>query len=260
MVDRFSDAFQPAFSSLKQTSAGALFEPLAWPQDLLVTKDFASTVQAQGNQPMDSFLRPLNWIISGKYGNQINCIIVSPHEANELVPLIRKFKKVTLHVYAPRLSLSHRNLDDVSFCVVPSISRSWNARSIATQINLFAGQLYLRDVAEYSSLCQFLGVASQPPNDSVRVACDGFINPEDRKAVDGVMARNCRFKVSPLAFLRTVMALRRKGQNFGGSHMGRLLNGELLKEEDFKQEEPVYESEPMEIGSVEVIDLTGDDD
>lgn len=260
VVNRFSDAFQPAFSSLVHTSARASFEPGAWPEDLLVTKDFSLTVNTSGNQSEDSFLRPVHWILSGKYGNQVSCIILSPHEANELMPLIRQYKKTTLHVYAPRLSLSHRNLGDLSFCAIPPVPRSWKAPSLTTQINLFAGRLYISNFAEYMFLCQFLGLCSRSPADNVRVGCDGFINPQDRALVDRVMARHCRFQISPLAFLRTVMALRRKNQSFGTSHMGRLLNGELLMEENFRKEDGADESEPTGVDSADIIDLTGGDD
>ncbi len=47
------------------------------------------------------------------------------------------------------------------------------------------------------------------------------------------MARHCTFTKSPVAFLRDVVSLRRKGMSFEVSHMGRLLNGEQLREQDF---------------------------
>ena len=43
-----------------------------------------------------------------------------------------------------------------------------------------------------------------------------------------------KFKKSPVAFLRSLISLRRKGMSFEGSHLGRILNGELLKQEHFE--------------------------
>jgi hypothetical protein len=43
-----------------------------------------------------------------------------------------------------------------------------------------------------------------------------------------------KFKKSPVAFLRALISLRRKGMSFEGSHLGRILNGELLKQEHFE--------------------------
>jgi hypothetical protein len=182
--NRFSTTFRPAFSTLESTSAGKSFEKLAWPQDLLVTSDFARTVNVEDGQFMDDYLRPAHWILSCNYGNQISCIIVSPYEANELLPLIRKHGHVSLHIYAPRLSISHQNLDDLSYCAIPPVSRSWSPPKISTQINLFAGQLYLRDFEEYLSLCRFLGLSNQPPDDRVRIGCDGFVDPADHALLD----------------------------------------------------------------------------
>lgn len=166
------------------TSAGKSFESSAWPQDLLVTNDFARTVQIADHQSMDDYLRPVHWILSANYGNQVSCVVVSPYEANRLLPLIRNGKKVTLHIYAPRLNDSHRSLDDLSYCAIPPVSRSWSPPKLSTQINLFAGQLYLRNFEEYHNLCRFLGLSNQPPDDQIRVACDGFVNPLDRVLLD----------------------------------------------------------------------------
>jgi hypothetical protein len=65
---------------------------------------------------------------------------------------------------------------------------------------------------------------------------DGFINPTSRSMFDLVMARECPFKTSPVTFLRMVMAMRRKGQSFRKSHFGRILNGELVTREHFREE------------------------
>lgn len=38
---------------------------------------------------------------------------------------------------------------------------------------------------------------------------------------------------SPIPFLKALFAMRRKGQGFAKSHLGRILNGELLRYEHF---------------------------
>jgi hypothetical protein len=175
VLNRFSAAFQPAFWTFTKTSASTAFEPGAWPQDLLVTSDFVNTVLQSDNEPLDQYLRPVHWIVSIKYKNTISCVIISPHEANELMPLVRGNRKVTLHIYTPRLSLSNRSLEDLAFCAIPAVSKLWVAPSLAPQINLFAGQLYLRDAWEYFALCRFLGLSYKPPPEGVTVAVDGYV-------------------------------------------------------------------------------------
>jgi len=66
ILDRFSDAFQPAFELFGNTSAIECLEKETWPVHLLITADFAQTVHASGNQLLDSFLRPVHWVASGK--------------------------------------------------------------------------------------------------------------------------------------------------------------------------------------------------
>jgi hypothetical protein len=41
------------------------------------------------------------------------------------------------------------------------------------------------------------------------------------------------FKRTPIPLLRALFAMRRKGQGFANSHLGRILNGELLTDEHF---------------------------
>ena len=228
-----SDAFQPAFGALSNTTASNCYEKNAWPDDLLVTTDFTQTVQASSGELLDSFLRPVHWVVSFKNGDRIDFVVLSPYEAQELLPSIRQHKRVILHVYSPRLSVSVRTLEDLSFCAVPAVPESRSSPATARLLNLFAGQLYIRTYEEYESLCSFLGLSSHPPGDHIEVACDGFISPPNRAKSDSIMVRACPFTTSPVAFLRMVIALRRKGQSFTNSHFGMILNGELISREHF---------------------------
>ncbi|CAG8973653.1 hypothetical protein HYALB_00002219 [Hymenoscyphus albidus] len=225
----WSAAFLPAFSTLHNTTANAYYESTAWPRDLLVTADFANTVRATDGQDLDSFLRPVHWIIRCKRGSVVNYVVVSPYEAQELLPLIRQHKQVTLHIYSPRLSLSMPTLEDLSLYAIPAVPESWSAPAISIHLNLFAGQLYIRTYEDYLLLCSFLGLCSRRPENGVEVASDGFMGQAWRAA-------SCPFTTSPLAFVRTMMLLRRKGQSISFSHIGQLLNGELITREQFSRE------------------------
>lgn len=233
VLKRSSDAFQPAFETLRRTTASSHYDSRAWPDDLLVTTDFANTIQASDDQFLDSFLRPVHWILSCKGRSAVECVVLSPYEAQELLPSIRESKVVTLHTYSPRPSVSVRTLEDLSFCAVPAVPQSLPDPDVIRHLNLFAGQLYIQDFGEYMMLCEFLGLCSQPPDDSVQVACDGFISPTSRANSERAMIRVCPFTASPVAFLRMIIALRRKGQSFSSSHFGKILNGELIGRNEF---------------------------
>jgi len=72
----------------------------------------------------------------------------------------------------------------------------------------------------------------------MEVACDGFINPSTsvKSQPDASMVpaeESCPFTRSPVNFVRMVITLRRKGQGFTTSHLGKVLNGELILAEHF---------------------------
>lgn len=234
ILDRYSDAFQPAFELFGNTSAMEYLEIRTWPANLLVTADFARTVRVSEDQHLDSFLRPVHWVLSGKNRNTVDCVVLSPYEAHELLPYIRQYNVVTLHVYSPRVSMSMRTLEDLSFCAIPAVPKRWSQPPFVMQLNLFAGQLYLRSYEDYLSVCRFLGLCFRPPCAPIPVAWDGFISPTRRVEFDAVMDTECPFQISPVGFLRKLMALRRKGQGFQKSHFGRILHGELLAKEQFQ--------------------------
>ncbi|KAH8676420.1 hypothetical protein BGZ60DRAFT_562097 [Tricladium varicosporioides] len=231
VLKRSSSAFQQAFETLRRTTAIDFYDSTAWRNDFLVTTDFANTIQAPDGQFLDSFLRPVHWVLSFRSQSTVDYVVLSPYEAQELLPSIRKSKFMTLHIYSPRSSLSVRTLEGLSFCAIPAVPKYLPDRNIIRHLNLFAGQLYIRDFEEYTMLCEFLGLCSRPPDDGVKVACDGFIRPDSESSLATVRA--CKFTTSPVAFLRIIMALRRKGQSFSSSHLGKILNGELIDGAEF---------------------------
>ncbi|KAJ4467172.1 hypothetical protein C8J55DRAFT_439106 [Lentinula edodes] len=225
-----------------------------WSPGLYVTVDFASTISARdavergGNA---EYLRPLNWILtSRRYATNNVMIGVSPYEANELLPDIRKSTKVNLHVYAPRVTKDMLPLDDLRFYTVPKIDENgWVVprMNIISQLNLFAGQLYLGNHDIYVQLCQFLGLdcgdgkgeteerirptPMEVDGEPYAIQSDGFVRPGPHREPMGMLV--CRFVESPVPFLQELFGLRRKGTGFLPTHLGRIVHGRLLKQEDF---------------------------
>lgn len=94
--------------------------------DLLVSVDFARMIQVEGMAPFgaqDCFQRSVQWIIPGPYhpstGVVESVIIISPYEAQELLPRIMKSMAVCLQLYATRPNLDYRPLDSLGFYTVP---------------------------------------------------------------------------------------------------------------------------------------------
>ncbi|KAJ7751933.1 hypothetical protein DFH07DRAFT_524387 [Mycena maculata] len=230
VVQHNSQAFVSPFSMFAAFGRNG-----AWSARLLATPDFIDTIKAIGH-PKD-YIRPVTWILSTSHGKGY-LILISPWEANELLPLIRNNPYVHLHQYAPRTMASMRSFEDLLFYTIPT-SRSvpawrWSTNEIA-QLNIFAGQLYLKDFHEYKRLCTILGlyVDDEVSGDGspVKYESDGFVKPAHRR---GAMVEDCLFAESPLSAIKDLVGWRRKGLNYMPTHMGRLLHAGLLQEGDFE--------------------------
>lgn len=181
MLINGSEAYKPAFEALRNTSAAAYLDVSQFPHGLLVSADFASTVKILGASYLsDVYQRPVQWILtntgrsaSGKDAVR-QMMIISPYEAQELLLHIRQSKTVALHLYAPRIDLGFRALDGLDLYTVPARSGT-QPNSFAVQLNLFAGQLYLRSFVEDVDVCAFLGLAWEKAEEGCVVAADGFI-------------------------------------------------------------------------------------
>ncbi|KAK5551104.1 hypothetical protein LTR46_010857 [Exophiala xenobiotica] len=194
-----SQAFQPAFEALRLPSAAAHMDVSQFPSDVLVTIDFARTVQLSGGSALlDVYQRPVQWSLTSTGHEDIGAdvvkhlVIVSPYEADV---------GITTPAAPP-----HRSA------------------------NLFAGQLYLGSFKEYVELCTTLGLAWQIIEGEAVIAADGFIIRSD----DPGKASISGFTESPIPFLRVLMPkIRRNGEEIDRTHMGALLDDHILRPSDF---------------------------
>lgn len=230
VIARNSTGFMPAFESLLQTSAGNPHKG-AWSTTLLVTKDFTNTIKEESDTKTDQFLRPVHWVVSACAGSK--AAILSPYEINELIPQVRRSNVVNLHIYSPRVTKGMRSfLEDLPSWTIPSAPCA-TLRSFALQLNIFAGQLYLKDQCAYEELCEFLGLflGELPADKTVKIYTDGFVEPGSRNDLEMLM--NSPFSESPVLFLRKLIGFRRKDQDYLGTHLGQILHGRLLTKKDF---------------------------
>ncbi|KAB5542462.1 hypothetical protein GE09DRAFT_1244749 [Coniochaeta sp. 2T2.1] len=210
-----SPAFINPFAPFSTTGAAALFPGLlsSFPSDLLVTRDFARTVDEIGpGYVSDSYQRNVQWVLTSTDTDSgtTRMVVISPYEAAWAKSRLERCQSldgdsapVTLHAYLPRSSLSFRSIEDLKTYTIPP------------------------DYREYTRLCRYLGLAYTENRGDKVVGRDGFIGKRGYA--------ECGFRESPVAFLREVFGrMRRDCVGIEKTHMGRVLAGEVLGEREFE--------------------------
>ncbi|KAF2136619.1 uncharacterized protein K452DRAFT_237232 [Aplosporella prunicola CBS 121167] len=218
-------------------------------QDLLVTTDFARTVENLVQAKWDDFTRPVRWVLSS---TSTGCLlIISPFEANRLLPELWSSTHVSLHMYSPKISKSMEKFSDLDFFNVTGIKKPWISSSLlnfydpartnkpwspspllTTQLELFSGCLFFETYSSYKKACHFLGILTADQDGSdVYIHGDGFANVSAREKLNWPLCSP--FEKTPLPFFKALVGIRRKGYLYSGTHFGHLVSGHLLTEESF---------------------------
>ncbi|EQB48641.1 hypothetical protein CGLO_12121 [Colletotrichum gloeosporioides Cg-14] len=230
-----SKAWMPAFISLGNTSASSHFRVENFPQRILVTKDFVQTIIPKlpscQQYVSDLFQRSVQWILTrASEGGVIDiAMVISPHEAQELLPDIKRSNFVSLHLYAPRPNLGFTPLDALDLYTVPRRPVTWSLpQSSTTELNLFSGQLYFKSVEEYLSACEFLGLSpglGEPDTHDATMSIDEHAETQDSSMYDFGLVHFMRI---------LMMKIRRNCDSIDKSHVGRILDSTSLSAEDFE--------------------------
>ena len=180
---------------------------------------------------MDQYLRPVQWILSPKNDRDHVLVLLSPYEADRLLLGIRASECVHLHVYAPRTSQRMKPSDDLRLYSIPPLPCDWTPPwALIDQLNVFAGQLYLRDYESYLRVCRFLGVPT-----SITDFPNATATPRNLFNIPGSFEEmEITFLGSPLPAVMALLGIRSRGRPFAQTHMGKILQGQLLREKDFE--------------------------
>jgi hypothetical protein len=206
--------------------ADALASTAEWSPSPLATNDFITTVLGSNGTGLTEYLRPVNWILTSGFGKDSMVVVISPYEANALLPIIREKKKVRLSIYTPRVTSSMRSFSDLTFYSIPdSPAETWTTPAHARiALNLFSGQLFFDSKEQYEDVCILLALSRAHPGAEYN-EIDGFVPPAYRTG------RPSPFAESKIYVLKTLIGLRRKGMGFSRTHVGRILNAVPLSEE-----------------------------
>lgn len=196
--------FQLADSAIvrKSSAAKLLGKKKIW-RALHVSKGFSSTVEHPASGYYDDYFRPVNWVLTSKREEPASTLlIISQYEVNQLLNAINApSSAVILHSYEPRVTRAMSSVDSMTTTPLSQATQNWLKLhpSLRRQLHLFAGQLYINTYEEYKAL---------------------------RKESASVMVA--------LPFLKEWIGIRRRGQNYLQTHIGRMVNGWNLQEGDFQ--------------------------
>jgi hypothetical protein len=230
-----SSAFKPAFMALEHTSAAKNFDVSEFRNHVWVTQDFARTVKGffGSNNYADSFQRTVQWILTNEREIANNrLLVISPYEAQYLLPDIETSRHVTLRLYSSRVNLGFESLDHLNLFTIPQRrNHDTIPRGLITQLNVFAGQLYLSSYSDYVQLCDSLGLAWKSPDESIALGPDGFLSSNSTVSS---FSNKSGLSRSPVGFLKVLMSIiRQECELIGRTHMGRILEGVRLHEEEW---------------------------
>ncbi|KAK1708176.1 hypothetical protein CaCOL14_011199 [Colletotrichum acutatum] len=228
VIRRESEGFMPAFKSFAETSAAKEYDVSRIPRGLLVTADFARTiVPLHRGYVSDLFQRSVQWILTSvsKTGRITVATIISPHEAQELLPEIERSSVVSLHIYAARPNLGFRPLDRLDLYVIPHqpVVRT-PCHRLVTELNLFSGQLYIKSMDDYRDLRKFLTLDSEDTH-------------MDTTGGLGVDSNDIMDRGSLVQFFKMIlMKIRRNCESIDKTHVGRILDQRALDASDLEKE------------------------
>ncbi|KZF24028.1 hypothetical protein L228DRAFT_218359 [Xylona heveae TC161] len=231
-----NSAFMWAFEVFADTTAAAHFDVRRWPRGLLITRDFARTVEKTKSEKscMDDYQRNIQWVLTNTTSDDgsNHMVVLSPFEANALRDEIASSRSTVLHIYAPRQNLGFPPIDDLDLYAIPSSSRKDIPRRLVIELNLFAGQLYFNSFKEYTEVCEYLGLAWKPATHGMVVKSDGFIVQNHY----GIPGHAACFEESPIPFLKAVLIkIRHNTEGIENTHLGKILYSALLTEDEFEK-------------------------
>jgi hypothetical protein len=201
----------------------------------LVTSDFINSIlRTNVHENVDEFLRPLAWVVSLgknlKNSEQVRLLVISPYEANELIPKFRAGQvNSVLHLYTARLLAGQKDiLIDKERLNLPPVPVSI-PRHVLAPLSLFAGTLYFHEAKEETTFADFLGIiprqgrSSQQKRafDEGKIARNGFVLPMHRSELMGMSATS-GFQTNPETLVKEILRTRNQGNIPEGSHVHKL--------------------------------------
>ena len=224
-----SDELLPLPFAFRGTTFWPLVEPDMWGDRIRVSEDFTRVVEDMSS--LDEYLRPLNWIVSYcPDGNtdSIRLLIISPFEANELIPMFRSGSLVTqLRMFAARLHEKQDLLFYTPELTIPATSTQQlpYCELLDAELYVFSGTIFFAGRRELLAYCSFLKLPlplQTPEDDSVSPPKKLRTQSVNGADISSEMLVIRRFSQNPRELAKRIVELR-FGPIRRGSHVESIL-------------------------------------
>jgi hypothetical protein len=156
-----SNAFRPMFSVLGHTALGLKHAvSRSMKSNVWVSTEFNRTVEVY--QPLDNYIRSCQWVLWSPASEK--ALIVSPEEANALIPILRTKihekanTKAHLIVYAAPVTRRMLQFNRLDFHTTPPLPDGYQLPVwLRVELGIFSGRLYF-EWDEYYELLGYLGL------------------------------------------------------------------------------------------------------
>ncbi|KEF56127.1 uncharacterized protein A1O9_07708 [Exophiala aquamarina CBS 119918] len=238
---------QQLFLYMRHTNIGQKYKlNLPVNSRLFVSLEFRKTVYMTTGKYHDNFLRHTQYILWSELSD--TAILVSPEEAELLVPLLREAVKQEVHLltYAAPVTRKMLQFNDLKYYAISSLRQDWEAPLwLRVQVGLFSGRLYF-PFEELAHMLEFLDVTNNATCEESsrglaeidRLPFYGTENtPVEFEEIDLIAQPGsipCKApqaqltKVKTLGFLQEWLNLRAKDQDFAQTPMGYVCSGKVL--------------------------------
>lgn len=224
-----SNAFKPMFSTLGHTALGLKYAiSPSMKSNLWTSTEFNRTVEVY--EARDNFIRQCQWVMWSSESQK--ALLVSPEEANALIPILRKCgleaadHKVHLIVYSAPVTRRMLHFNSLDYHATPALPADFKAPVwLRVELGIFSGRLHL-EWDEYHELLRYLGLGRD-------LSIDPELQPFAKKPLTFRKSPSLPKYLNHIANITIVhewLALRRKGQDFEHTPMGFVTTGKPLTE------------------------------
>jgi len=238
--ENFPRTFSPVTNFFRDTDLAQKLS--AWTTKLWLTNEFIRVVKDVQN--LEEFLPIPNWVIilQNSRKNEVNAVVVSSFEANELIPILKSAKSishisVSMHMCSPKIRKNQRNFfTENALCIKSpknlAVFTENDFIPVKIQLMILCGGLFFNNEDEAKEYANFLGILHRPFTQFQEISWnegnidrEGFVLPDQRNSLAPHLIKTCPFQNNVISAVSLLIQLRGNEAFMRNSHAGKIITG-----------------------------------